>query len=103
LVIDQACIVGGSGTTPTAGFHLHFNTLVGDLQHATGAIEQQSTEVGDEPERIHIDTKVIDNGGEFIALLDRVKLHFITDHEIKWHVLACERDKAGGAADVDGW
>ena len=103
LVVHQSSIVGGACTTPAASLHLHFDALVGDFQHAPGAVKEQPAKVGNETEGVDVDAEVIDDGGEFVTLFDRVELHFVAHQVVEWHMFTCQCNQAWCHADVHGW
>lgn len=101
FVVHQSRIVGGPRTTPATSLNLHFGALVGDFEHAAGSVKEQSAKVGDQAEGIYIDTEVINDRRQLVALLGGIELHLITHQEVEWHVLAGEGNEAWSPADID--
>jgi 4-hydroxymandelate oxidase len=86
LPLDDPVDGAGVGRPPLAapapGLDLQLLAPVGDLEEALRAREQVGGEVGQQPERVHLDVEVVDHLGELVDLVRGVELDLVADQHV---------------------
>ncbi len=99
--VDDASVVGRTSTAPAACFDLHFDSLVGNLQHPLGPFEQQTAKISDQAEGVDVDLQLIHDPRQLVALSRRVELNFVADDEIQWETCRYEIENVDIGRDFD--
>ena len=99
--VDHACVVRRSGAAPATGLDLQCAVLVGQFEHPFRSLEQLAPEIGEQPERVHVDFEIVDDSGEILALRLRIELHLVTDHVVDGPVRQREGVQIGVVGDLD--
>jgi hypothetical protein len=81
VTVDETGIVRGPFATPTPGFHMELYPFIGDLEETFRSGKELASEVGNEPEGVHVSTKIVNDTGQLISLCRRIELGFIA-HQV---------------------
>lgn len=101
--VHDTGIVCCPSTAPASCLDLHGNPLVGHLEQPSRAVEEQAPEVGDEPEGEHVDTELVDDPGQLVALLGRVELRLVAHQVVQRPVVDGQLIEVEIGFDLDGF
>lgn len=79
--IDESGVVRRPPPAPAPGLDVELHPFVGDLEQPAGALEQQATEVGEQPEGVDVDVELVGDQRELVDLLDGVELDLVA-HQV---------------------
>ena len=77
-----AGVVGGPLAAPAQRLDLEHVHPVGQLDEAGAAGEQLAAEVGEDPEREHVDLELVDDLGQLVDLVAGVELRLVADQVV---------------------
>lgn len=102
-IVDDARVVSGARPTPASGFNLQGNTVISHLEHPTGALEEDASEIGDQTEGVDIDFHVVNHTCQLVALFWAIKLNLVADQVMQWPVPHRQFVKIHVGFDVNRW
>ena len=82
LSIHDAGVMGGRTAAPAQRRNRRFNDPVGQLNEALRSGKKLRPKIGQDPEAVDVDVKVIDDPSQLVNLLTSVELGLIADEVI---------------------